>query len=222
MKSLVFGIVLILVIGIGGFVYRNVQERTGGPAQIACTQEAKICPDGSSVGRSGPACEFPACPFPNVEIIDTHLSFVVPKGYSADEHAYGAEPTLVAAFVKPSLTDTVLHTLTIRQYPLGEGEMVDDVILAHTRYQPADMQAENFSRFETLFINGTQFRMTVIERFEGIVHSAYFLTRATDILMVEIVEHDVTSWMDTDLNVRDLPEHHALERELLGSLQTTP
>ncbi len=29
---------------------------------IACTMEAKICPDGSAVGRSGPNCEFAPCP----------------------------------------------------------------------------------------------------------------------------------------------------------------
>lgn len=29
---------------------------------VACTMEAKLCPDGSSVGRSGPHCEFAACP----------------------------------------------------------------------------------------------------------------------------------------------------------------
>ena len=28
----------------------------------ACTQEAKQCPDGSYVGRTGPNCEFSACP----------------------------------------------------------------------------------------------------------------------------------------------------------------
>gem|GEM_PF-5619646 len=28
----------------------------------ACTQEAKICPDGSAVGRTGPTCEFAPCP----------------------------------------------------------------------------------------------------------------------------------------------------------------
>lgn len=27
-----------------------------------CSMEAKICPDGSSVGREGPKCEFKACP----------------------------------------------------------------------------------------------------------------------------------------------------------------
>lgn len=34
------------------------------PEQIACTMEAKVCPDGSAVGRSGPNCEFSPCPTP--------------------------------------------------------------------------------------------------------------------------------------------------------------
>lgn len=29
---------------------------------VACTLEAKICPDGSAVGRTGPDCAFAACP----------------------------------------------------------------------------------------------------------------------------------------------------------------
>lgn len=32
------------------------------PSGKACTMEAKLCPDGSSVGRSGPNCEFAKCP----------------------------------------------------------------------------------------------------------------------------------------------------------------
>lgn len=31
-------------------------------APIACTKEAKLCPDGSVVGRVGPKCEFAPCP----------------------------------------------------------------------------------------------------------------------------------------------------------------
>ncbi len=27
-----------------------------------CTMEAKVCPDGSAVGRTGPRCEFAPCP----------------------------------------------------------------------------------------------------------------------------------------------------------------
>lgn len=33
--------------------------------QVACTQEAKLCPDGSAVGRIGPNCEFAPCPTVN-------------------------------------------------------------------------------------------------------------------------------------------------------------
>lgn len=37
----------------------TVAKSTG----IACTMEAKLCPDGKTyVGRSGPNCEFSACP----------------------------------------------------------------------------------------------------------------------------------------------------------------
>ena len=32
------------------------------PSERGCTLEAKICPDGSAVGRSGPNCAFAACP----------------------------------------------------------------------------------------------------------------------------------------------------------------
>lgn len=31
--------------------------------QVFCTQEAKLCPDGSYVGRTGPDCEFAECPY---------------------------------------------------------------------------------------------------------------------------------------------------------------
>ena len=30
--------------------------------EVACTQDVKLCPDGSAVGRTGPNCEFAPCP----------------------------------------------------------------------------------------------------------------------------------------------------------------
>lgn len=55
-------IILIAILGVGGyFVYQN-QIKPSGKEQIACTLDAKICSDGSSVGRIGPNCEFAACP----------------------------------------------------------------------------------------------------------------------------------------------------------------
>ncbi len=54
---IVFLLAVILVILAMNFKF-NKQEEQG----LACTEEAKICPDGSAVGRTGPKCEFAACP----------------------------------------------------------------------------------------------------------------------------------------------------------------
>lgn len=37
----------------------------GNQEPVACTMEAKLCPDGSYVGRTGPNCEFAPCPTGN-------------------------------------------------------------------------------------------------------------------------------------------------------------
>ena len=34
----------------------------GADETVVCTMDAKLCPDGSYVGRTGPNCEFAACP----------------------------------------------------------------------------------------------------------------------------------------------------------------
>ncbi len=45
---------------------------------VACTQEAKICPDGTTVGRSGPQCEFSACPnFSSTDVFDVPTKTVI-------------------------------------------------------------------------------------------------------------------------------------------------
>lgn len=54
-------IVIFIVILLAGAVYLAL-EAINGNKQVACTTEAKICPDGSAVGRIGPNCEFAPCP----------------------------------------------------------------------------------------------------------------------------------------------------------------
>ncbi len=51
----------ILTIGIAFWVV-DTRVAKAPDGTTACTQEAKICPDGSAVGRTGPNCEFTACP----------------------------------------------------------------------------------------------------------------------------------------------------------------
>lgn len=40
----------------------NFVEDISETQPVACTLDAKICPDGSAVGRTGPNCEFAPCP----------------------------------------------------------------------------------------------------------------------------------------------------------------
>lgn len=64
------GVVLIVLAIVGGFRWLDGKNKlkVNIPAQKACTQEAKICPDGSAVGRTGSNCEFATCPAEKIGI----------------------------------------------------------------------------------------------------------------------------------------------------------
>jgi len=49
----------------------NTNIITNDNEPVACTMDAKICPDGSAVGRIGPNCEFAACPAPKEKVVCT-------------------------------------------------------------------------------------------------------------------------------------------------------
>ncbi len=56
-------IIVVVVLGIvAGLWMVNVRVAKAPTDGKACTEEAKICPDGSAVGRTGPNCEFAECP----------------------------------------------------------------------------------------------------------------------------------------------------------------
>jgi len=55
--TIILIIVGILVIAGGIWAWQSQKEKP-----VACTQDTKLCPDGSYVSRTGPNCEFAACP----------------------------------------------------------------------------------------------------------------------------------------------------------------
>lgn len=59
-------ILVCLILGIVTSWFSTKQRKALVQEPVACTMEAKICPDGSTVGRQGPSCEFAACPTPVV------------------------------------------------------------------------------------------------------------------------------------------------------------
>lgn len=213
MKQLFLGIVLLTVVGLGSFLYRYMLEQPKpNLAQRACTEEAKMCPDGSSVGRTGPECAFAACALPNLEL-EGGIAFVIPAGYTQ-----ASTTNALVVLEKPSLSPSVKHRISVTRYPIPEGQTADQVILSQTRFQPADEAATNFSRFTNITLGTHTYRRVGIERFEALVQSSYFLAREGEVLRFDLVEHDVTDWMNPSLVERQLPEHQALER-MLSTLQ---
>jgi len=53
--------IIVISLAVGFAVAWNIAKEKA-PNGIACTQEAKLCADGSAVGRTGPNCEFAPCP----------------------------------------------------------------------------------------------------------------------------------------------------------------
>lgn len=56
--AVVFDLAVLIILGLGIYKFNFTND----DIHYACTQEAKICPDSSAVGRTGPKCEFAACP----------------------------------------------------------------------------------------------------------------------------------------------------------------
>lgn len=56
-KNIILLLALVVLVSAGYYFTR--EEESGG---VMCTMEAKMCPGGSYVSRSGPRCEFADCP----------------------------------------------------------------------------------------------------------------------------------------------------------------
>jgi hypothetical protein len=223
MKQLLAGVVLILVLGIGAFLYRNEVERpianlpTSNGAGEACTQEAKLCPDGSAVGRTGPNCSFAVCPPPNAELTvgSTTLDFVLPAGYQSTNAITGN--SLIAEYQQPGTDGSIIK---IFEYPLPAGQGPDQVMLANTTFDPSGIQATSTNSFMNITEGKNIFSEIQIGRFESQVETAYYLAQTNDVLRFDVIEKGVTNWTDPNLNAATLPQHQAMQ-QMLATLEVT-
>jgi hypothetical protein len=66
MKKIIWivgAVIIVAAVAVAGVIFRIYKFGWwGSGARYACTMEAKICPDGTAVGRSGPNCDFAPCP----------------------------------------------------------------------------------------------------------------------------------------------------------------
>lgn len=107
------GLIVLIVIaaGVAGyfvFVQKFDTQIATSPTPsdgIFCTQDAKLCPDGSYVSRTAPKCEFAPCP--TLSVTDwktyTNMSLGVTLKYPPDWHARSLDNTgIISSYIELS------------------------------------------------------------------------------------------------------------------------
>ncbi|HVM58798.1 MAG TPA: hypothetical protein VMT80_00475 [Candidatus Paceibacterota bacterium] len=214
MKKALLGVLLLVLVGVGGVIYRNALEHPSQP--IACPLDAKVCPDGTAVSRTGTACTFPACPPPNVSLPDAGIAFALPAGFAATTPPDSAS---LAAYDSGSVsTSTEPASIVIRRFQIEASSTALATIQATAigGASGAPLPATAFSSV----VLGANHRFTVaqIERFEGTVDVAYYLARGNDVLRFDAIDRQVQGWTDASIDVSTLPAQKAL-RQMLATLQ---
>jgi hypothetical protein len=213
MKSLFLGILLIIILGFGGLVYRNAIEHPVQP--IVCPLDALVCPDGTSVSRTTSSCTFPACLPPNVSLPDIHISFALPTGFVP---AALPDATSVVAYELPAdVSSTYAADIIIRRYALTASSSALETIRQTAVGSPSGMPI-GATQFTSTILGTHRFTVVSIERFEGVIDTAYYLARGTDVLRFDAIDRGVMNWSDSRLDVAALPAHVALMK-LLSTLQ---
>ncbi|HOZ36897.1 MAG TPA: DUF333 domain-containing protein [bacterium] len=85
-------------------------EQNSESKTTACTGEALVCPDGSSVGRTGPNCEFTPCPEAKPEI--TTVTFVCDDGKNIQAKFYPQKDEFVDLILSDGRTLELPHAVS--------------------------------------------------------------------------------------------------------------
>ncbi len=211
MKSFFLGALLILLIGIGGFAYRSAVEYSTQP--IACPLDAEICPDGTSVSRTGLSCTFPACPPPNVSLANVNIAFAVPQDFVSMALP---DSSSIAAYEMASTSSSSTAAIIIRRYSIDASSTALAVI-QQTAINPISGTPAPVTAFSSTFLGAHRFTVVSLERSGGVVDTAYYLARGTDVLRFDAIDTGVVNWTDPNLNISVLPARTAL-RKLLTTL----
>lgn len=211
MRGFLSSIVLIILVGVGGLVYRNAVEHPSRP--IACPLDSKSCPDGSLVARSGPACEFGACLPPNVSLTEARVLFALPEDFVPAELPDGAS---IAAYEALTASSTESARIVVRRYAIT----ASSTALATIQETAIDGTGKLIpaTSFSSSVIGARRFAIVSIGRSGGVVHTAYYLARNADVLRFDTIDTSVPNWSDSELDTLSLPAHAALVK-LLATMQ---
>jgi hypothetical protein len=210
MKGFFLGVLVTIIVIGAGLWYRNAIEHPSQP--IACPMDAELCPDGTSVSRTGLSCTFPACPPPNVSLSDVGISFAIPVGFTATTSPDSASVATYEMAGASSTADIIIRSYAIEASSTALAT-IQQTVIGGASGAPIDITSFSSSTFGT-----HRFTIVSIQRFEGVVDIAYYLARENDVLRFDAIDTGVTNWADPNLDTGALPANSALQK-LLTTLQ---
>lgn len=207
MKEILLGILFILIVGVGGLVYRNAAEHPLQP--IACPMDAKICPDGTAVGRAGPSCVFAECALPNISLKEAGISFALPEGFGDAEITDAAS---IAAYEMNTGSSTA--KIIIRRYAV-DASSTPLAVIQQTAIGGASGLPVPVTSLTSATLSSRRFTVASLERFEGVIDTAYYLPSGAGVLRFDAIDMGVEGWTDPNLDLSKLPARAALVKLLL-------
>lgn len=201
MKELLLGIVAIVLLGIGSLVYQNAVQGPRAEAPTACTLEARMCPGGGTVGRTGPSCEFEACPSDLVH-------FDAPEGFIDSLPVLSSiVPGRIGFYTKePS---TISNNITVFVHEIKEGRSFEDLLLEQVKLTPSDLHPE-LEDFEVVELGDREVYRIVNERFEATVEVTYGIKLDGFLVLVSLRDVAVENWME-DFTLESLEDLATVE-----------
>ena len=161
-KLVVSGVVACIALaGVGVYYLAN---KTPNPVAVACTAEAKICPDGKAVGRTGPNCEFAPCPVDTVAT--TSLESVVYPLYSGSSWQ---DP--IAATTTVGTTTRAGYTIT--SLPSATTSDIAGIAMPFVNYYDKKLRAAGWSEDTQLAADGAGSSQRVYKKGLGVVMISY-------------------------------------------------
>ncbi len=122
------------------------------PVAYECDGDAKICPDGSTVGRTGPQCEFVACPPPTAKsgAINTTIGqrmtalnvTIAPRDVVDDSRCPTDVQCIWAGTAHVRATVTTPAGTTEQTFELGKGISVGAYTITLTELTPTPQAGE--------------------------------------------------------------------------------
>lgn len=125
-----------------------------------CTLDAKMCPDGSYVGRVGPKCEFAECPTVETDSVEVHLAAKgVLKGYSItpleviEDSRCPSDVVCIQAGTVRLRTSIVSSTETIEKiFTLNQSVTIGDQNIELIDVKPHTVSTKPINKADYIFV----------------------------------------------------------------------